>query len=60
MNGRGHAPQTSNPWVRAAVARAASCVATTSGDGWVNGGAPLKVDTKATWIEWVKRQPAPY
>ena len=32
----------------------------THGDGWVTGGAPLKVDTKATWIEWVKRQPAPY
>jgi S-formylglutathione hydrolase FrmB len=32
----------------------------THGDGWVNGGAPLKVDSKATWIEWVKRQPAPY
>ena len=32
----------------------------THGDGWTSGGAPLKVDTKATWIEWVKRQPAPY
>jgi len=32
----------------------------THGDGWVDGGAPLKVDTKATWIEWVKKQPAPY
>jgi hypothetical protein len=32
----------------------------THGDGWVDGGPPLKVDTKATWIEWVKRQPAPY
>jgi uncharacterized protein (TIGR02246 family) len=32
----------------------------THGDGWVDGGAPLKVDTKATWIDWVKRQPAPY
>ena len=31
----------------------------THGDGWVTGGAPLKVDSKATWIEWVKRQPAP-
>jgi hypothetical protein len=29
-------------------------------DGWTSGGKPLKVDTKATWIEWVKRQPAPY
>ena len=32
----------------------------THGDGWVDGGAPLKVDTKASWIEYVKRQPAPY
>jgi uncharacterized protein DUF4440 len=32
----------------------------THGDGWADGGAPLKVDTKASWIEWVKRQPAPY
>ena len=32
----------------------------THGDGWVDGGAPLKVDTKDTWIEYVKRQPAPY
>jgi uncharacterized protein (TIGR02246 family) len=32
----------------------------THGDGWVDGGAPLKVDSKATWIEWVKRQPPPY
>jgi len=32
----------------------------THGDGWVDGGPPLKVDTKASWIEWVKRQPAPY
>jgi hypothetical protein len=32
----------------------------THGDGWVDGGEPLKVDTKATWIEYVKRQPPPY
>src|SRR5262245_52439675 len=32
----------------------------THGDGWADGGAPLKVDTKASWIEWVKRKPAPY
>jgi uncharacterized protein (TIGR02246 family) len=32
----------------------------THGDGWVDGGAPLKVDTKASWIEWAKKQPAPY
>jgi uncharacterized protein (TIGR02246 family) len=32
----------------------------THGDGWVDGGAPLKVDTRASWIEWVKKQPAPY
>jgi hypothetical protein len=32
----------------------------THGDGWADGGAPLKVDTKASWIAYVKRQPAPY
>ena len=32
----------------------------THGDGWIDGGAPLKVDTKDTSIEYVKRQPAPY
>ncbi len=32
----------------------------THGDGWVDGGAPLKVDTKASWIEDVKNKPAPY
>jgi hypothetical protein len=32
----------------------------THGDGWADGGAPLKVDTKASWIEYVKKQPAPY
>ena len=32
----------------------------THGDGWVDGGAPLKVDTKASWIEYVKRKPSPY
>jgi hypothetical protein len=32
----------------------------THGDGWVDGGEPLKVDTKASWIEYVKRQPPPY
>jgi uncharacterized protein (TIGR02246 family) len=32
----------------------------THGDGWVDGGAPLKVDTKASWIEYVKKQPPPY
>jgi|SoiMetStandDraft_5_1073268.scaffolds.fasta_scaffold02057_2 hypothetical protein len=32
----------------------------THGDGWVDGGPPLKVDTKASWIAWVKKQPAPY
>ena len=32
----------------------------THGDGWVDGGAPLKVDTKASWIEYVKKKPAPY
>lgn len=32
----------------------------THGDGWVDGGAPLKVDTKATWLEYVAKQPPPY
>jgi hypothetical protein len=32
----------------------------THGDGWVEGGAPLKVDTKATWLEYVAKQPSPY
>jgi hypothetical protein len=32
----------------------------THGDGWVNGGAPLKIDTKESWIEYVKRKPSPY
>jgi hypothetical protein len=32
----------------------------THGDGWTSGGAPLKVDTKATWLEYVKKQPLPY
>jgi Domain of unknown function (DUF4440) len=32
----------------------------THGDGWVDGGAPLKVDTKATWLEYVAKQPSPY
>jgi hypothetical protein len=32
----------------------------THGDGWTTGGAPLKVDTKATWLAWVAKQPAPY
>jgi hypothetical protein len=32
----------------------------THGDGWVDGGAPLKVDTKSTWLEYVAKQPSPY
>ena len=32
----------------------------THGDGWVDGGAPLKIDTKASWIEYMKRRPSPY
>ena len=32
----------------------------THGDGWTNGGAPLKVDTKASWLAYVARQPPPY
>ena len=32
----------------------------THGDGWTSGGAPLKVDTKATWLAYVGKQPLPY
>ena len=32
----------------------------THGDGWVTGGAPLKTDTKASWLEWVAKEPKPY
>ena len=32
----------------------------THGDGWTTGGAPLKVDTKATWLAYVVKQPPPY
>jgi hypothetical protein len=32
----------------------------THGDGWIEGGQPLKVDTKASWLEYVKQQPRPY
>jgi hypothetical protein len=32
----------------------------THGDGWVEGGAPLKVDTKASWLEYVAKKPGPY
>lgn len=32
----------------------------THGDGWTTGGAPLKVDTKDTWIAYVGKQPPPY
>ena len=32
----------------------------THGDGWTTGEAPLKVDTKDTWLAWVGKQPAPY
>jgi len=32
----------------------------THGDGWVEGGAPLKVDTKASWLEYVAKEPRPY
>jgi len=32
----------------------------THGDGWTSGGAPLKVDTKQTWIAYVGKQPLPY
>jgi hypothetical protein len=32
----------------------------THGDGWTTGGAPLKVDTKQTWLAYVAQQPPPY
>jgi len=32
----------------------------THGDGWATGGAPLKTDTKATWLEYVAKEPKPY
>jgi hypothetical protein len=32
----------------------------THGDGWTSGGAPLKVDTKASWLEYVGNRPGPY
>lgn len=32
----------------------------THGDGWTSGGAPLKVDTKATWLAYVSKKPPPY
>jgi hypothetical protein len=32
----------------------------THGDGWTTGGMPLKVDTKATWIAYIGKQPLPY
>jgi uncharacterized protein DUF4440 len=32
----------------------------THGDGWTTGGAPLKVDTKASWLAYVAKQPPPY
>ena len=32
----------------------------THGDGWTTGGAPLKVDTKDTWLAYVAKQPPPY
>ena len=32
----------------------------THGDGWIEGGAPLKVDTKKSWLEYVAKEPKPY
>jgi len=32
----------------------------THGDGWTTGGAPLKVDTKTSWLAYVAKQPPPY
>jgi uncharacterized protein DUF4440 len=29
----------------------------THGDGWTTGGAPIRVDTKSTWLEAVGKQP---
>src|SRR5262249_52905103 len=31
----------------------------THGDGWTTGGAPLKVDTKASWLAYIVKQPPP-
>ena len=32
----------------------------THGDGWTIGGAPLKVDTKSSWLAYIAKQPGPY
>jgi hypothetical protein len=32
----------------------------THGDAWTSGGSPLKVDTKASWLEYVAKKPGPY
>jgi hypothetical protein len=32
----------------------------THGDGWTTGGAPLRVDTKQTWLAYVGQKPSPY
>ena len=32
----------------------------THGDAWTSGGAPLKVDTKETWLAYIGKQPLPY
>ena len=32
----------------------------THGDGWATGGAPLKTDTKASWLAYVAKEPKPY
>jgi hypothetical protein len=32
----------------------------THGDGWTTGGPPIKVDTKETWLEYLRQQPPPY
>jgi Domain of unknown function (DUF4440) len=29
----------------------------THGDGWTTGGAPIRVDTKSSWLEAVGKQP---
>ena len=32
----------------------------THGDAWTTGGAPLRLDTKQTWIAYVSQKPSPY
>jgi hypothetical protein len=32
----------------------------THGDAWTTGGAPLRLDTKQSWIAYVSQKPSPY